>query len=104
MAIKLSSTLPKTHGLGNVALDMIDDPRALVPVIALIDAKELRTDLDLGVIHPVARIRRIEAVLPEDHRTARRLIRRALDSRLGREALPIEIAEELDDAFGPDNP
>jgi hypothetical protein len=69
-------------------------------VLAIIDTKKITTDADSGEVKPTVRIRRIEVVAgAEDHRVATRLLRRALDTRTGREALPYDLDAELADAF-----
>lgn len=102
-SVKLSGSLPAgpANGLGSIASDMVDHPHDLRPVIVLIDCNELRTDTDTGEVVPRGRIRRIEPIPPSDLRAARALMRRAHEHRTGREQLPLEFEEQLDEAFGP---
>lgn len=98
---RLGSGLPKGegNGLNALARKLIDNPSRVHVVIALIDCKKISTDVDTGDIEPTARIRRIEAVLPEDREVAERMIRRSLDKRIGREVLPFDLEEDLRVAF-----
>jgi hypothetical protein len=100
--VKLAGTLPAgdANGLAAIAAEVTSAPKSLRAVIALVDVKELRTSIDAGDIVPILRIKRIEAINPDDMKAARRLYRRALDKRTGREAIPFELEEDLDEAFG----
>lgn len=100
--VKLAGALPAgdANGLAAIAAEVADDPRGLRAVIAIVDCKELRTSVDAGDVVPILRIRRIEALAAEDLKAGRRLYRRAHDRRTGRQALPLELEEELDEVFG----
>lgn len=100
--VKLAGTLPAgdANGLAAIAAEVANDPRGLRVVIAIVDCKELRTSVDVGDVVPILRIRRIESLAAEDLKPGRRLYRRAHDRRTGRQALPLELEEELDEAFG----
>lgn len=99
--IKLASALPKgdANGLGPLVLDMVERPDRLKVVLAIVDCKQIVTNADTGETVPTARIRRIEAVLPGDHKTARRLMERALEKRTGRVTLPLSLEDDLREAF-----
>jgi hypothetical protein len=98
---RLASGLPKGEGNGLTVLarKLIDNPSRIHVVIALIDCKKISTDVDTGDVEATARIRRIEAVLPEDHPVAQTMLRRSLDKRIGKEVLPYDLEEELRVAF-----
>lgn len=98
---RLASGLPKGEGNGLTVLarKLIDNPSRIHVVIALIDCKRISTDVDTGDIEPTARIRRIEAVLRDDHEIAQTMLRRALDKRIGKEVLPYDLEEDLRLAF-----
>ena len=98
---KLSGSLPKgeANGLGAIARGLLDEPHKVHVVIALIDCSGESTNHDTGDRQPTARIRRIEAVLPQDHATAETLLRRSLDKRYGRETLPFDLEADLKAAF-----
>lgn len=99
--VRLNATLPAGdgNGLAAISADLVDSPRDLRVVIAIVDCKEIRTNNDTGDVIPVARIRRIEALTAEDLRAGRSLFRRAYERRTGREALPIDLEEEVQAAF-----
>lgn len=105
---KLQSSLPKgeANGLAALARKLIDQPEAVHVVVMLVDCKKISTDVDTGDIEPTARIRRIEAVLSEDHPQAEKMLRRALEKRTGKTVLPFDLEEDLRSAFGddPDRP
>ena len=69
-------------------------------VIAIVDCMKITTNADSGEITPTVRIRRIEVVSDkEDRGVAEGLMRRALDQRTGREALPYNLEQELRGIF-----
>jgi hypothetical protein len=100
--VKLASALPSgnANGLSAILAELTDDPTSLRVMIAVFDTKELKTITDTGEVVPVVRIRRVEALTGMDLRSGRTLFRRAFEKRTGRESLPIEMEEELDEAFG----
>ena len=102
MSVSLSGHLPAGDGNGLQAIvsALARDPKGLHVAITILDAKKIVTDADSGDVIPVVRIRRIEVVTdPEDMRVAERLMRRALDRRTGREALPYDLEAEIAAAF-----
>ena len=102
MTVSVSGRLPDGdgNGLNTVLSDLIRDPKKLHVCIAIVDGKKVTTDADSGETVPTARIRRIEVLLDEDDmKVAERLMRRALDRRTGREALPYDLEEEIRAAF-----
>jgi hypothetical protein len=100
--IKLTTALPRgeANGLSPIVMDLIDNPSGFKVVLAIIDCKSITTDADTGEVVPTARIRRIEAVVEGDLRTARRLMERALESRTGKTMLPLGLEDEMRAAFG----
>ncbi len=99
---RLASGLPKgeADGLASLARRLIDTPEDIHVVVMLVDCKKISTDIDTGDIEPTARIRRIEAVLPEDHPQAQKMLRRSLEKRTGKTVLPYDLEEDLRAAFG----
>jgi hypothetical protein len=99
--VKLASGLPSgdANGLGALVNALAEDPRGLRVVLAIVDCKKIETNTDTGEVVPVARVRRIEALLPEDKPLAERLLRRALEARTGRTVLPITLEDEVAAAF-----
>lgn len=99
--VSLAGALPKgdATGLDPIISSLIDDPRGMHVVIALVDCKKITTNADTGEVVPTLRIRRIEAVLNDDKPLAERLMRRALEQRSGRTMLPMTLEDELAAAF-----
>jgi hypothetical protein len=64
-----------------------------------VDTSKVTRRTDDGEIIATARVRRIEAILPEDFGAAERLIRRSLEKRTGATVLPLELEDELNAAF-----
>lgn len=88
------------NGLSAIEADLVHNPKELHVVIALIDCMKITTNADSGEITPTVRIRRIEVVAEkEDRAVAEGLMRRALDQRTGREALPYDLEQELRGVF-----
>ena len=105
MSVSVSGSLPAGdgNGLSAIVSDLIRDPKRLHVCIALVDCKKVTTDADSGDAVPTARVRRIEVITEaEDLRLAENLMRRALDRRTGREALPYDLEVEIRGAF-PEN-
>src|SRR5690349_22344274 len=102
MTVSVSGRLPEGDGNGLSAImsDLIRDPKKLHVCICILDGKKVTTDADSGETVPTARIRRIEVLLDEeDMKLAENLMRRALDRRTGREALPYDLEQEIRAAF-----
>jgi hypothetical protein len=100
---KLVGTLPRGdgNGLDALARKLIDSPRDVHVVIALVDCKKVTSDHDTGEVEPTARIRRIEAVEDRgDRDIAAKMLRRALERRTGKAVLPFDLEEDLRAAFG----
>ncbi|HNB96536.1 MAG TPA: hypothetical protein PLX07_16275 [Microthrixaceae bacterium] len=97
---KLVGTLPKGdgNGLDALARKLIDSPRDIHVVIALVDCKKIATDTDTGEVEPTAR--RIEAISDDDRDIAAKMLRRALEKRTGKVVLPFDLEEDLRAAFG----
>lgn len=103
--VSLAGALPKgdATGLDPIISALIDDPRAMHVVLAIVDCKKITTNADTGEAVPTLRIRRIEAVLTDDKPLAERLMRRALENRSGRTMLPMTLEDELTAAFADDS-
>lgn len=103
--VKLAGTLPADegrNGLDEIAAEVVKDPTTLRAVIVLVDCKQILTQADTGDRIATLRIRRIEPIGDKDAEAAKRLYRRAYERRTGKNALPIELEEEVDGAFGGD--
>lgn len=99
---KLAAGLPKgeANGLAALARQLIDEPTKVHVVVMLVDCKKISTDCDTDDVEPTARIRRVEAVLIEDHEVAQRMLRRSLEKRTGKTVLPYDLEEDMRAAFG----
>lgn len=99
---KLAAALPKgtANGLGAISQTLVDEPHRVHAVVALVDCKKTTTDYDSGEVVPTARIRRIEVVLDSEHLAlVEKVIRRSLAIRQGKEVLPIDLEDELEEVF-----
>ncbi|HEX4399648.1 MAG TPA: hypothetical protein VH136_18560 [Trebonia sp.] len=99
--MKTNAVLPKgdENGLYTIAAELIADPKKYRAVIAIVDCRRVTIDQDNGEEAATIRIRRAEVVLPEDLAAAERLIRRALEHRLGQTTLPLDLEDEIEEAF-----
>ncbi len=104
MTIKLSSALPKSdeaNGLGAIADALVDEPTSMHVAVVVLDCQQITTDTDSGEATPTARVRRIEIVEDgEDKDRLRTLAQRAFEKRTGKTVLPLDLEDELRDAFG----
>lgn len=100
--MKLAGSLPKgpADGLSLITQEMVDDPSRTFAVVALIDCKSLKTDIDTDEVEPTARVRHIEVVQGKEHLgLLRRIMRRSLENRTGRQVLPLSLEDEVAQAF-----
>jgi hypothetical protein len=102
----LGGNLPKgdANGLAALAGDLISDPERKRVIIAIIDNPKTVVHNITGDRVATVRIVRIEAVRPADLPAAEKLIRRALEQRTGQTVLPLELEDELSDAFAEFDP
>ena len=85
---KLASKLPDDHGLTSRLL--ADDPEATHLVIAVVDVKQLLTDVDSGDVEPTVRVLSAEIVNAADGPEAQLMLKRALEKRTGRATLDFD--------------
>jgi hypothetical protein len=99
--VKTSALLPKgeENGLYAIARELIADPKRFRAVIAIVDCRRVSVDHDSGEEAATIRVRRAEVVLPDDLAAAEKLIRRALEFRTGQTTLPLELEDEIEQAF-----
>jgi hypothetical protein len=102
----LGGNLPKgdANGLAALAGDLISDPERKRVIIAIIDNPKTVVHNITGDRVATVRIVRIEAVRNDDLPAAEKLIRRALEQRTGQTVLPLELEDELSDAFADFDP
>lgn len=101
---KLSSALPKSaevNGLDTIAPTLVSTPEQLHVAVVVLDCAKVTTDTDTGDATGTARVRRIEVIdRPEDKARLRDLATRAFEARTGKSVLPLELEDELREAFG----
>ena len=68
-------------------------------VVAVVDCSKITTDTGTGAREATIRVLRIEQVHPDDTAEAERLVRRALEHRMGDSVLPIDIERDLEEWF-----
>ncbi|MFP5360761.1 MAG: hypothetical protein ACLGHM_09730 [Actinomycetes bacterium] len=99
--MKMSGALPKENrnGLAARGSIMLGDPQSLHVAIVIFRTSRILEDVETGEREPTVRIVRVEPVLPQDAMQAEKLLRRALEHREGVATLPIEIEDEIAEAF-----
>jgi hypothetical protein len=99
--VKTNAVLPKgdENGLYAIAAELIADQKRYRAVIAIVDCRRVTIDSDTGEEAATIRVRRCEVVLPQDLGQAERLIRRTLEHRLGKTTLPLDLEDEIEEAF-----
>lgn len=108
--VNRNALLPKgeENGLAQIARELIDDPKRYRAIVAIVDCKRVAFDNDTGAEVATIRVRRAEVVLRADLPAAEQLIRRALEFRTGQATLPLELEDEIEQAFrdmpAPDSP
>lgn len=105
--MNISGSLPGGDGNGLEAIynELKDDPKTKHVAVCIVDGKSSKFDADTGEWNVTGRIRRIEVIQNrEDMALCEKLMRRQLDNRMGREALPFDMEEEIREVFGSINP
>jgi hypothetical protein len=97
---KLLSTLPSdtVNALPTIAQALVDDPTEQHWAIVVLDNAKSLQDTDTGMVVPHVRVRKLEVIFsPADVETARVLLKRASEARLGKVPLDgFDEAMELD--------
>lgn len=97
---KLASALPDGHGLDAVRRALIEEPHRQHVVIGVVGTKAVTTDYEKGGKEATVSVRKIEAVtVTDDLPLVRKLLTRATDKREGKTVLPIDLEDEIADAF-----
>ena len=100
--MKLKAALPKGDADGLSPLEgALDGEGAPTQVVALVILDVISRTESL-VTHErelTTKIRRVEALLPEDGEHARRMLQRAFEKRTGVVTLPIDLEDDLRSAF-----
>jgi len=103
----LSGKLPDgdANGLAAIARALIDDPRRIHVVVALVDTAKITQTCDDGARVATVRIRRVEAISdPADRGRLQTLLRREYERRTGQTVLPFDLEEDVRSAFGEPHP
>jgi hypothetical protein len=102
----LGGNLPRgdANGLSAMAGDLIREPDRKRVILAIVDNPKTVVNNITGDRVATVRMLRIEAVLPGDLGTAEKLMRRALEKRTGATVLPLDLEEELTEAFAEFDP
>ena len=98
---KFSGALPKgdANGLGPIISALVAEPDRKHVIIGVVDNKQTITDNDTGDVVPVIRMRRIEVVPEIDRQVVEKVLRRAVESRMGVDVLPLELEDEITALF-----
>jgi hypothetical protein len=113
--LKAQAKIPKSddkNGLIELAGILADEATGRAPArkrAALVIFEPLRVTIEKdGTEKVTIEILRAETILPEDTPGAEKFLRRALEKRSGETTLPLELEDEITEAFGamkePDNP
>jgi len=105
-AIKKQSLLPPgdENGLTDYAPQLVAEgeglsPKRLRAALVIFDVKRVGVDSDTLDKLATVRFRRVEVLLPGDLGEAEKLIRRALEARSGQTTLPLELEDDIRQAF-----
>jgi hypothetical protein len=113
--VKRNAVLPKgeENGLASIAGALVEEgahraPKRLRAAIVIFDARRVAIDSDSGEELVTVRFRRVEVLLASDLGQAEKLIRRALEARSDLTTLPLDLEDEITQAFqemvNPDSP
>lgn len=104
--VRTNALLPhgEDNGLASIAGGLADAAMGRIPgrawaVLGIVDCRRVAVDADSGDEVATVRFRRVEVLLPEDLPAAEKLIRRALEHRSGATTLPLELEDEIRQAF-----
>lgn len=103
--VKLSAALPgdpEINGLDSWANHLEKYPEDLLVAVVYLDTKKVTVDTDTGDHVPTVRVRRIEPLGPVSgvSATVRKAVAAAEEERTGRKAIPFEIVQVGEHAFG----
>ena len=98
---RFSGALPKgdANGLGSIIPELINTPDRKHVIIGVIDNKQTIMDNDSGDVIPVVRLRRVEVVPKIDRELVEKILRRAVEARMGVDVLPLELEDEITALF-----
>jgi len=98
--MKYKGALPKgdSDGLSSLEAIILKQSQPVVAVVIL-EEHERRQMHDTKEWEVTMRMRRVEALLPDDVEAATRLLQRSFESRTGESTLPIELENDINDAL-----
>lgn len=99
----LSGRLPDgdANGLVAIAHQLVQAPTDIRVVVALIDTVKITEKIDDGSHTATVRVRRIEVISDaEDRQQMRRLLMREFERRTGQPGLPLQLENDIREAFG----
>lgn len=96
---KLASALPDGHGLEAVRRQLLEEPRHKHVAVALVNCAKEVVDHEKGSREPVAAIRTIEVVHPDDLALTHQILTRGRDRRLGSTVLPLDLEDDVAGTF-----
>lgn len=98
MSVNLSAQFTKEerhlNGLLGIEKQLIDDPRARRLIVAEVDTKFIKEEIDEGIRTPTVRLVHIEPLSGEAAEDARRLLNEAYKDRTDNGTLPFDEAED----------
>jgi hypothetical protein len=100
-SVTLSGALPADdrNGIGAIATALIDQPKAVHVVVALVSCSKITTKPRSGETVPTVEILAVEAftAATADAKELERLLRRQHERRTGKVELPLELEKALDE-------
>lgn len=98
---KFAASLPddNRNGLDAVARAFLADPTGCHPIVALVDCKQITTDVDTGAMVPTLRFRAVEGFMRDSRNglVVRRLWRETWEGRTGQNTIPLGLETEFGD-------
>lgn len=103
MGMKLAGLLPgnnEVNGLADIATSVTENTETMITAVVVLSVAKVTTDVDTGEVTPTLRIKRIEPVSDgEDKTRLGTIASRAYERRTGKTVLPLELEDELREAF-----
>ena len=102
--VALAGGLPKhdsLNGLVSIAGEAVGTPDETWVVVAVLNVKKITTNVDNGDVTPTFRVVRIEPIGDDaDKAYLGRIASRAHERRTGKAVLPLDLEDEIREAFG----
>jgi hypothetical protein len=99
--VKGTALLPKgeANGLAAIAAELLRDPRRVRAALVIFDCKRGTEDYDMADTVVTVRVKRVEPLLAADLGEVEKLVRRALEARLGMTVLDVDTEDEIAQLF-----